>query len=118
MERFNGNLNNNHGITLMKFNYNGTEFLIRTTEHSLIRFKENGINIDIACGNIVSLGKKRLYEYSGTGEDVAIVDVDNNITTIITFEGNQIRIRTIIPKSNVWIKSGTKIFNLRKGDLK
>lgn len=123
MNRFNENLNENYGITFMKFNYNGIEFKVRTTEHSLDRFRENGINVDIACGDIVSLGKERLYNYAKAGDDVAIIDVDNNITTIITFEGNQnpyvqIRIRTIIPRSNVWVKSGTRIYNLRKGDLK
>ena len=116
--RFEDNLNENYVITLLKFSYNGMEFKIRTTDHSLDRFKENGINVDIACGDIISLGKERLYNYAKTGDDVAIIDVDNNITTIITFENTQIRIRTIIPKSNVWVKEGTKIYNLRKGDLK
>lgn len=117
MNRFDKNLNENYGITFMKFNYNGIEFKIRITEHSLIRFKENGIDINIACGDIISLGKERLYSYAKTGDDVAIIDVDNNITTIITFEDTQIRIRTIIPKSNVWIRSGTRVFNLRKENL-
>ena len=118
MNRFNENLNENYGITLMKFSFNGTEFKVRTTEHSLIRFEENGIDINIACGDIVSLGKERFYNYAKFGEDVAIIDVDNDITTIITLEGNQnpyvqVRIRTIIPKSKVWVKTGTKIYNLR-----
>jgi len=118
MNRFNENLNENYGITLLKFSFNGTEFKIRTTEHSLIRFKENGIDVNIACGDVISLGKERLYNYAKSGDDVAIIDIDNKITTIITFESTQIRIRTIIPKSNVWVKSGTKIYKLRKGDLK
>ena len=118
MNRFDKNLNENYGITLMKFSFNGTEFKIRITEHSLIRFKENGIDINTACGDIVALGKERLHDYAKAGDDVAIIDTDNDITTIITFENTQIRIRTIIPKSNVWVKSGTKIFNLRKENLK
>ena len=116
--RFENNLNEHYGITLLKFSYNGIEFKIRTTEHSLDRFKERGINVDTACGDIISLGKERLYNYAKTGDDVAIIDTDNDITTIITFEKNgnnsQIRIRTIIPKSNVWIRKGTKIYNLNK----
>lgn len=123
MKRFNENLNENYGLTLMTFNYNGIKFQIRTTTHFYDKFKARGINTDIACGDIVALGKERLYDYAKAGDDVAIIDTDNDITTIITFEGNQnsyvqIRIRTVIPKSNVWIKSGTKIFNLRKGDLR
>jgi len=112
--RFKDNLNENYGITLIKFSYNGTEFKIRTTEHSLLRFKERGINVDIACGDVIALGKERLYNYAKTGDDVAIIDKDNNITTIITFENTQIRIRTIIQRANVWIKEGTKIYNLNE----
>ena len=122
MRKFEENLNENHGITLLTFYYNGIEFKIRSTEHSIDRFRKNGINVDIACGDIVSLGKERLYNYAKAGDDVAIIDIDNDITTIITFEGNQnpyvqIRIRTIIPRSNVWVKSGTKIYNLREGNI-
>ena len=112
--RFKDNLNENYGITLIKFSYNGTEFKIRSTDHSIKRFKENGINVDIACGDVIALGKERLYDYAKTGGDVAIIDVDNDITTIITFEGTQIRIRTIIPKGNAYVKTGTKIYRLNE----
>ena len=110
---FKNNLNENHGITLLKFSYNGIEFQIRATEHSLERYKENGIDKNIVCGDIVALGKERLYKYADQGDDVAIIDKENNLTVIITFEGNQIRIRTVIDKSNVWVKTGTRIFNLQ-----
>lgn len=112
--RFENNLNENYGITLLKFSYNGITFKIRSTEHSLLRFKEKGIDVDIACGDIVALGKARLYNYAKTGDDVAIIDVKNKITTITTFEGSQIRIRTIIPRSNTWIKQGTRIYKLNE----
>ena len=108
------NLDENHGITLLKFSYNGTEFKIRSTDHSIKRFKGNGINVDIACGDVIALGKERLYNYAKTGGDVAIIDVENQMTTIITFEGTQIRIRTIIPRGNAYIKEGTKIYKLNE----
>ena len=113
---FKDNLNENHGITLLKFSYNGIEFQIRATEHSLERYEENGIDKNIVCGDIVALGKKRLYDYADKGEDVAIIDYDNDFTIIITFEKFQIRIKTIINKSNVWVKKGTIIYNLYKGE--
>ena len=112
--RFETNLNEHYGITLLRFSYNGITFKIRSTEHSIARFKEKGINVDTACGDIVALGKERLYGYAKTGDDVAIIDLDNNITTIITFEEEQIRIRTIIPRSDTWIKQGTKIYKLNE----
>lgn len=112
-QRFKDNLNENYGLTLMTFRYNGIEFKIRATTHFYDQYKERRINVDIACGDIVALGKERLYNYAKAGDDVAIINTVKNITTIITFEGNQIRIRTIIPKSNVWVKTGTKIYNLK-----
>lgn len=119
-QRFESNLTENYGLTLINFYYNGIKFQIRTTTtHFHDKSKERGINLDTACGDIIALGKERLYNYAKAGDDVAIIDTDNDITTIITFEGNQnpyiqIRIRTVIPKSNVFIKKGTKIYNLRK----
>ena len=109
---FKNNLNENHGITLLKFSYNGIEFQIRATEHSLERFKENNIDVNIACGDIISLGKERLYQYSERGDDVAIIDKDNNFVIVITFEGYQVRLKTLIPRANAFIKEGTKIFVL------
>jgi len=114
-DTFKNDLNENHGVTLLKFSYNGIEFQIRITNHGLQRYKENDIDMDIVCGDIVALGEKRLYDYAGKGEDVAIIDYDNDFTIIITFEKYQIRVKTIINKSNVWVKKGTIIYNLYKG---
>ena len=112
MEGHKGNLNKDHGIKLLSFNFNGREFEIRTTDHTHEHL-ERKYDLDVICGDIVALGKERLYHYANRGEDVAIIDHENNLTVIITFEGSQIRIRTVIDKSNVWVKKGTRIFNLR-----
>jgi len=112
MRRYEGNLNRNHGKKLLNFNFNGRNFEIRTTDHTYEHL-ERKYDLNVVCGDIVALGKKRLYDYAERGEDVAIIDQDNDLTVIITFEGNQIRIRTVIDKSNVWVKRGTRIFKLR-----
>ena len=116
METFKENLNRNHGKRLMSFSFNGKDFEIRTTDHTYHHL-ERKYNMDIVCGNIVALGKERLYRYADQGDDVAIIDEDHDITVIITFEGitgvNQIRIRTVIAKSDVWVKNGTRVFNLK-----
>jgi len=112
LRRFQGQMNNLHGKSLLKFKFNGTEFDIRATDHTYEHL-ERKYDMNVICGDIVALGKERLYEYAARGEDVAIIDQDNNLTTIITFEGTQIRIRTVIDKSRVWVKKGTKIYNLR-----
>ena len=117
MKTFKENLDRNHGKKLMGFHFNGRDFEIRTTDHTYHHL-ERKYDMNVVCGNIVALGKERLYRYADQGDDVAIIDKDHDITVIITFEGkeigaNQIRIRTVIDKSNVWVRSGTRVFNLK-----
>lgn len=116
--RFNGNLDRNHGTKLIDFKFNGRQYEARCTDHSLDRFKDHGLNIDEAIGSIVALGKARLDYFAGQGADVAIIDKLQHQTVIITFEseGNytQIRICTIIPRDRVFIKEGTKIYTLNE----
>lgn len=113
--RFKENLNRDHGEKLMSFSYNGREFEIRTTDHKEDHLERWGkYDMNVICGDIVALGKERLYRYADEGTDTAIIDEDNNLAVIITFEGSQIRIRTIIDRSRIWVKSGTRIFKLRK----
>ena len=119
MEGHKGNLNRNHGRKLMSFSFNGRDFEIRTTDHTY-HHMERRYDLNVVCGDIVALGKERLYNYADQGDDVAIIDQDHDLTVIITFEGkaigcNQIRIRTVINKSNVWVKKGTRIYRLNEG---
>ena len=116
--RFKENLNQSHGKKLMSFSFNGRNFEIRTTDHRNDH-QERKYDMNVVCGDIIALGKERLYNYADQGEDVAIIDEENNLSVIITFEGNQIRIRTVIDKSNIWVRKGTRIYNLKnyKGEF-
>ena len=108
MEKHKDNLNRNHGKKLMGFHFNGREFEIRTTDHTYEHL-ERKYDINVICGDIVALGKERLYHYANRGEDVAIIDHENNLTVIITFEGNPNR---IIKENRVLyqgIKKGNRI---------
>ena len=117
MNRFDGDLDRNHGEKLMGFHFNGRQYEIRCTEHSLDRFKDYGLDVDAALGSTVALGRERLNYFANSGGDVAIIDKDYHISVIITFEseGNytQIRIATIIPRDNIFVKAGTKVFCLQ-----
>ena len=117
MNRFEGRLNKEYGKELMGFYFNGRIFHIRCTDHSLGRFKERNLDVNVSLGDIVSLGKDRLYRMSENGDDVAIINTVKNQSTIVTFESEknetQIRIRTIIGRSNIYVKTGTRIFKLQ-----
>ena len=117
MGKFKENLNRNHGRKLMNFSFNGRDFEIRTTDHKYDH-PERKYQMDVVCGDIVALGKERLYRYADEGIDTAIIDEDNDLAVIITFEENQIRIRTVIDRSNIWVKKGTRIFKLREQNYK
>jgi hypothetical protein len=116
--RFKGTLNKHHGVKLMDFRFNGRQYEVRATEHSLQRFIERKLNVDEALGSIVALGKSRLDYFANVGADVAIIDKIQHQTVIITFESEddytQIRIATVIPRSRVFVKDGTKIYNLKE----
>jgi len=118
MNRFEGKLNKEHGIKLIDFRFNGQKFEVRTTNHSLERFKERNLDVDEALGSIVALGRARLNYFAEQGADVAIIDKVIGQTVIITFESEgdytQIRIATIIPRDNVFVKEGTKIYCLKE----
>jgi len=117
MNRFKGNLNKEYGKELIKFSYNGKNFSVRATEHSLERFKDHNLDVDAALGSIIALGKERLYRFSSDSIDVAVIDKENNLSVIITFESEdkevQIRIRTIIPRSHIFVKAGTRVYELK-----
>lgn len=117
MDRFKGNLNKEYGKKLIGFGYNGRNFEIRCTEHSLQRFKDYNLDVDAALGSIIALGKERLYRFSNDSIDVAVIDKENHISVIITFESEdketQIRIRTIIPRSHIFVKAGTRVYELK-----
>lgn len=117
--RFTDNLNQENGITLLRFDYNnGKYILIRTTTHSKQRYEERGINLDEVCAAVVALGKQVIYSASEEGNDIAILDKQKSDTLaiILTFEqsGNEIqaRLRTVIQKKNIFIKHGTRIYQL------
>jgi len=116
MNRFKGRLEK-RGKMLLSFSFNGRRFEVRCTEHSLIRFKDRHLDVNVSLGDIVSLGKDRLYKMADNGDDVAIINTPKHQSTIITFESEgdetQIRIRTIIDRSNIYVKTGTKIFKLQ-----
>lgn len=118
MNRFSQNLDKNHGKLLLNFRFNGREYEVRCTEHSLERFKARNLDINSALGSIVALGKERLDCLARGNNDVAIVDKIKKQAVIITFEteGNytQIRIVTIIDKDNIFVKDGTKVFSIYK----
>ena len=121
--RFEGRLDRTRGVQLFKFQYNGIDYRVKSSQHSLDRFADHGVNYQDSLTGIIALGRERLDFFAGKGADVAIIDKQKHITTILVFEAEgdycEIRISTIIPRDRVFLKDGTKCFCLNnyKGGL-
>jgi hypothetical protein len=94
-------------ITINKQTYS-----IRATEHSLQRMTERKIDEYVVSGNVLALGATRLLKLQEAQEEAIIIDKKTNTSIVIAFLRNTIKIITVIDKSNVFVKDGTRIERL------
>lgn len=97
-------------------NIKGQEISIRASEHSLERMNQRGISEFVIAGNIIALGD-RLTEIRNTNEEGIIIDQENKIAVVFGFKAgapNTCFIITCIAKTHVFIKTGTKLFEVPK----
>lgn len=76
-------------------------------------FAEKEIDEYVIASNILALGK-RILLHCENNDDVAIIDNDMNISVIAEFIKNsdsegQVRIITILDKTQIYVKEGTTI---------
>ncbi len=90
------------------------DYSIRATTHALERMEERQVDEEIITADILALGKDRIKELQEANEEAAIIDEDSNITLIVGFKKNTMRIITVIDKTNIWTKQGTKVEKLYK----
>ncbi|SKA04506.1 DUF4258 domain-containing protein [Selenihalanaerobacter shriftii] len=81
-------------------------FRIESTTHALQRMKERAIESDVVTGIILSLGDK-LLNYNNSGDEIAIVDQENNLAVIIEVRECKAVVITVIDRANIHIKDGT-----------
>jgi len=68
--------------------------------------KERDIDSELVNGIILSLGEK-LLEYNDSGDEIAIVDQENNLAVIIEVRECKAVVITVIDRANIHIKDGT-----------
>ena len=98
--------------TLATIKINKKVYKITATMHGIKRMNERKVYEYLVSSSILALGEKRLSELQKTKEEIIIIDKENKISTIIAFLENSIRVITVIDKSKVFVKTGTKIVNL------
>jgi hypothetical protein len=101
-------------ISIATTKVNGQTYSVRASGHAVERMEQRGVDKTIVAGNILSLGEKRIAEMHRNNEEAIIIDKQHGISVVIGFRPNvnQVRILTVIPKSNVFVKSNTKVITL------
>ena len=88
---------------------NKQDYSIRATMHSLQRMQERKIDEYVVAGNVLALGAERLLKLQLAEEEAIIIDKKTNTSIVIAFVKNTIKVVTVIDKSNVFVKDGTRI---------
>ncbi len=83
-------------------------FRVESTTHALKRMEERDIDQSLVTAIILSLGIK-LLDYNDTGEEVAVIDQENNLAVIIEVREFKAVVITVIDRANIHIKDGTKL---------
>ncbi|MFP4016966.1 MAG: DUF4258 domain-containing protein [Halanaerobiales bacterium] len=81
-------------------------FPIESTTHALERMQERGIDQQVVIEVIQGLNYK-IMSYNNSGEEVAIIDQENDIAVIIEVRFNKVVVITVIDRANIHIKDGT-----------
>ena len=97
---------------LAQLEIQGRQYGIRATIHSLERMEERNIDAETVTGNILLLGKEKIKQLQENQQEAIIIDKDKDIAIVIAFKQNKIQVVTVINKSNVWVKEGTKVEHL------
>jgi hypothetical protein len=95
-------------MLLAEFEIIDKDFRIESTIHALKRMEERGIDKKIVIDVIMGLDYKVLV-YNNSGEEIAIIDQENNIAVIIEVRLDKVVIITVIDRANIHIKNGTSL---------
>lgn len=93
-------------MLLGKFEIINKDFRIESTTHALDRMKERNIDPETVKESVKGLDYKVLL-YNNSGEEIALIDQENDIAIIIEVRYNKVVIITVIDSANIHIKDGT-----------
>jgi hypothetical protein len=100
------------GDMLNQFTISGITYTIDVSYHADGRSDERNIDMFKIVGAILSLGEKRIKEYTENRKCVLIMDNDNKFSVVFKIKGHRIIIITVIDKANCYAKNGTDIVKL------
>jgi len=83
-------------------------FKVETTNHFEERIKGRGINKEVVVENVFSL-KDKIKDYNNSGQEVAVIDEDNDLAFILEVRSSKVVLITAINKSDIFLKNGTEV---------
>lgn len=89
----------------------GKDYSIRATAHSMDRMRTRRVDEITVVGNILAIGKDNIKSLLHD-DDYMLIDTQNNVSIVFTREKNTLLVVTVIDKSNVFVKQGTKVIKL------
>ena len=90
----------------------GQQYSIRATAHAVERMEQRNIDEYVVVGNIMAMGKERIVELQSKNEEAILIDDNTNTSIVFGFNGNKVKVITVIDKSNVFVKKGTVVERL------
>ena len=96
-------------MLIAKVEINGKEYKVVTTRHAEQRMSQRHIDKYLIAGNIISLGSEKLERLQNEWEEAIIIDKEKGFSMVIAFYPNQIKLVTVIDKTNVFVKSKTAV---------
>jgi hypothetical protein len=94
------------------FTINNRTYSIRFSEHADNRLNDRKLDLYQCIGAILSLGEKRILEYSNSGRDIFIMDNTNKFSIVCYIDKCTIYVITLLDKIDCYVKDGTDIINL------
>lgn len=94
-------------LTIAKQTYS-----IRATAHAMERMSERNVSAYVVTSNVLALGPEKLLDLQSKHEEAIVIDELHNCAVVIAFKGNTVKVVTVINKSNVFVKSNTRIERL------
>ena len=95
-------------MLLATFKVINRNFRIESTTHAYQRMEERDIDKNTVISSIKGLDYKILL-YNNSGEEIAVIDQEHDIAIISEVRYNKIVVITVINRSNIHIKEGTKM---------
>lgn len=95
-------------MTIAKFTFNNQYYQIRATKHATDRMKDREITKEIILNTISKMKLTDLNYGINLIGNIALIDKENNISLILDIDKKEMRIVTILKKSNIRVKPDTK----------